>query len=201
MQLTKQYLMSKYDYIPETESFLYKENPNKRVSWNERYAGKEVKPLKVGNVKYLYVGNATYPLNVLIRLIEKNETKGVNPVTIEELLIKDAKRKANISSMSIEELKNLQSNILRNQPYTLGKRKATVNRKQQSVEEVLKLNEPEPNNKQRHIYFDDLTSTYYVKIIFKNMKLTQFKIDSIEEALTVRNQFYNELKEYNERNK
>lgn len=203
MQLTKQYLASKYDYNPRNESFHYKEQPNKRVDWNRRYAGKEVKPLKVGNVKYMTVNNAIYPIYALIKLWEEGENERLNPTSIEELLKKEAKRKATISSMSLDDLKSLQQSILNDEPYTISNRKA----KKQSPEgskkkvvtrasDVLKVNDlsiKESNKLPNHIYYDEVNKQYYVKIIYKNRKILHFDIDDINEALKVRDQYYNEV--------
>lgn len=208
MQLTKEYLASRYDYDPRNEIFIYKEHPNKRVSWNNQYKGKGVKPLISSGVKYITVNNAIYPLNQLIKLWEEGSNERLNAISIEELSKKEAKRKALISSMSISDLKLLQSQILNNERYTIGNRKAKKASPKSNAQKVvirasdlldeedIKVNDF--TGLPRHIYFDGLSNSYYVKIIYKNRKILHFDLITLNEALKVRNQSYKEVIESEE---
>lgn len=197
MQLTKEYLSSKYDYNPRNESFYYKENKHKRVDWNRRYAGTKVKPLMVAGVQYLTVNNAIYQKNQVIKLWEEgNSDKEVKSISIEDLLKKEAKRKAAISSLSHDDLKLLQKNILNDLPYRIGNRKTVKASSKGNKEKVVTraldvLNVNDTTN--RHIYYDNMTNTYYVKVIYKNLKLTHFDFVHINDALEARNKIYNEI--------
>lgn len=202
MQLTKEYLTSKYDYDPQNECFIYKENPSKRVLWNERFQGKRVKPIINGDEKYITVNNAIYPLNQLIKLWEEGVNERLNPTTIEELSKKDAKRKALISSMSVSDLKHLQKQILNNEKYRLGNRKASKSPKANNnrivarAKDLLNVEDIEVNEFSgypRHIYYDGLTSSYYVKVSYRNQKHYQYGFENINDALKVRNQIYKDI--------
>lgn len=209
MQLNRDYLVSKYEYDPRNETFIYKVNPFKRVSWNDRYVGTEVKPLKIGNTKYLCVNNAIYPMNQLIKLWEEGENERLNAIDVEELRKKEAKRLAMISSMSISDLKLLQEQMLKNEPYRISNKKARktssiVNKSKVATIacDVFEIGSTKVNafGIPIHIYYDGMNNDYYVKIIYKNRKIVSYGLDSINAALKVRDQSYKELIKSDEHN-
>ncbi|MCX8289112.1 hypothetical protein [Enterobacter pseudoroggenkampii] len=189
MQLTRDILSKHFVYDAENECFLYRENKNKRVEWNKRYSGQKVKPIISDGSKYISVNNALYPISGLIILWEEGTNERLKSKALNELIKKDSKRLAMIRKMSIEDLKSFQKDLLEGD-YKKDKRK--IRKGKEVIYDVNDM-EPKRNGYPSHIYFNEVNQTYYVKFYHNNRKVFRYNFQTLEEALQVRNELYNEI--------
>ncbi|EJY3122531.1 hypothetical protein OGA32_000113 [Salmonella enterica] len=208
MQLTQKYLKSKYDYDAKKDTFIHRENRFKGSRWNDVFPGTEVKPLVRGGIKYLYVNNALYNIDQLIRLYEEGDEIKVFPVKVETLLKKEEELKEAIKNLSTDELIQLQKTLLSSsssrkiirdlikaKPVKRHKAKIDEEDKNRAIN-IFDENSLEVNvntGLPYHIYYDERAETYYVKIIYQRSIHKYYGLKDIQEALLVRGLMYKSL--------
>ncbi|EMZ2428560.1 hypothetical protein ABDC18_002869 [Escherichia coli] len=218
--ITQELLREKYDYNPYNDSLIYKYDANRRYDWNDRYAGKEVKPVLSADKKYVFVCDALYSMSHIISIWEgdkRNLTKktAIDLVQDNNALIEELK------SLPVDEIKSITNSMLKGETHIkdvakkvrqeskikrankikkvykrsidTGLNNLKVKKQVSDYFDVNDVAEKENTGLPSNIYLHPDRNIFYVKVSYKGKSHRRSGFKSLNEAFAIRNEIYNQL--------
>ncbi|HCB9835988.1 TPA: hypothetical protein M2Q89_000696 [Escherichia coli] len=169
----------------------FKYDATKGADWNNRYKGKEVKPLLSNGKGYIFLNNSLYSLDqAILCMISDFEVK-LNPYTTSQLVKMQNSVRESLKNKTTQELLEIVDRInkgsdIQDEVNALKKYvKKTLNERFNKDDEGINPKTGLP----KHIYRND-RGYLYVLVKYNNQKLRKQGFENIKGAIKARNEIY-----------
>lgn len=197
-------LNSKYEYSPDTKTLFFKYDESKGADWNNRFSGKEVKPVVSNGKRYIFIRNSLYSMDQAMLCMVKGDSIKLHPCAIEDLLKVDAEVKELIKKSSIEDLTKMVDRIGKgsnikdeiNNLKGVNKRLKSGAYKKKELHEKLNKADVEINERTgypKHIFKRQDRDSFYIEVKHNKILYKKQGFQTIDEALDIRNKLYDDL--------